>query len=116
MGSSGSGTLGNYQPPESEKCDESINTGLEEVAREEYFSNHGGLPPVGTNVRLRAGPIKGRLVVETSKKPESLGLIPTSFNYLVLCLKKGYTYEGEVTESRGKRSPVIIVSLVADKR
>ncbi len=115
MGSSGSGTLGNYQPSEKENCEEPISTDLEEIAREDYFSEHASVPPVGTRVELRKNPVKGRLVVETTKKPLSIGLLPTSFHYLVLCLKKGYTYDGEVTESRGKKVPVVTVSLVGHK-
>ena len=115
MGSSGSGTLGNYQPSEKASCDEPIATDLEEVAREEYFSGRGTVPPVGTKLQLHKGTVKGRLIVETVKKPEIIGLLPTSFHHLVLCLKKGYSYDGEVTASGGKKIPVVTVSLVAHK-
>ncbi len=115
MGSSGSGTFGNYQPSERASCDEPIDTDLEEVARADYYSKRGTVPPVGTKVRLHEAAVKGRLAVETVKKPEPIGLLPTSFQHLVLCLKKGYSYDGEVTASGGKKIPVITVSLVPRK-
>jgi hypothetical protein len=115
MGSSGTGSFGNYQPSEKASCDETVDTDLEEIALAEYFAERGTVPPVGTSVRLHDAVVKGRLIVETVKKPQTLGLLPTSFQHLALCLKKGYSYTGEVTASGGKKIPVITVSLVSQK-
>lgn len=84
MGSSGSGTVGNYRPSEKARCDEPIATDLEEIARGEYFSGLGTVPPVGTKLQLHKGTVEGRLIVGTIKKPEIIGLLPTSFHHHVL--------------------------------
>ena len=59
MGSSGTGTFGNYQPSEKASCDEVLETDLEEVARAAYFSDHEKVPPLGTEIRLHDTPVKG---------------------------------------------------------
>lgn len=114
MGSTGTGSFGNYSPTEKPQCDESIESDLEEIARAAYYSTHRTVPPTGTKVRLYAKPLKGRLLVET-KKGEGVGLLPTALNRFLLCLEKGFSYSGEITASHSGKIPTVSVSLAAKK-
>jgi hypothetical protein len=115
VGSSGSGKLGDYQNPKGDQCDNTIEADLEEVALAAYMTKHGKVPTVGTNVTLNATQHKGRYVVETSKTHESIGNLPTEFNYVILCLNQGYRYSGEVIAAHSGKAPAIEVHLVSIK-
>lgn len=115
MGSSGTGSFGDYQNPKGDRCDDTIETDLQEVALAAYTTKHGTVPTVGIKVRLNATQQRGRYVVETSKTHESIGSLPTKFNYVLICLDKGYQYSGEVTAAHSGKAPAIEVSLVPAK-
>jgi hypothetical protein len=111
MGSTGQNNFGDYAQGGTTKCDDSIDAALEDVSRHEYFTVTGKLAKKGTPVRLRATINLGRLVVEESATGKVIGNLPTRFHYVLLCLKNGYSYEGEVTLSRSGKVPVVEVHL-----
>jgi hypothetical protein len=111
MGSSGSDTFGNYAPSGTTKCDQSVDSDLEDVARHEFYAKRGVVPAPSTAVRLAKGTVAGRLVVEDTATGLAIGSLPTRWHYLLLCQEKGYVYEGEVTASRSGSVPVVEVHL-----
>ncbi len=118
MGSSGTGRLSDYSDatrnPEGgggasgqDKCQESITATLEDVARNQYFSEHNDVPAKGTPVQLIH---KERLTVQTFSG-EDLGYLPTKYNYIAGCLQKGNIYAGSVQASGNSAIPSVIVFL-----
>jgi hypothetical protein len=88
---------------------------LEEVGRSEFFNAHQSLPGVGTSVRLRQTLLGPRLSVDT-EAGESVGFLPTAYNYLVSCVRRGFSYAGKVTSSTLKPVPSVRVNLYAQRR
>ena len=111
MGSTGQNTFGDYAQSGTTKCDDSIDSQLEDVGRSAYFTAVKALPKKGTAVRLRPQVQSGRLVVEETGAGRAVGNLPTRFHYLLLCIQKGYSYEGEVTLSRAGKVPIVEVHL-----
>lgn len=122
MGSSGSGRISDYpgtsndsgsgtatgggKPPE-DRCGRAFSTSLEDIEHSEYYLAYGAPPPVKEVLRIRR---RKRLVAETADG-QSVGNIPTAFNYLASCLKEGWDYAGLVTASKnGPR----LASMTAD--
>ena len=135
MGSSNSGKFPNYPPSKDKKQRGSDGTGasggsdrgtepddqctralrnvlLEEVGRSAYSQAHDNLPPTGAAVHLRVQRVGPRLSIDTAEG-ESIGFLPTEYNYLVVCLEKGFTYSGEVVTSSQKPTPFIRVNLAS---
>lgn len=112
MGSSGTGTFGDYTPTGQPRCDNRIDTALEEIAWCEFFSSQHAVPQPGAPLRLRNTPQSGRLMVEDVASGFAVGLLPTSYNYLIICFTRGYAYDGFVTASRTTPIPSIQISLV----
>jgi hypothetical protein len=86
MGSSGSDTFGNYAPSGTTKCDQSVDSDLEDVARHEFYAKRGVVPAPSTAVRLAKGTVAGRLVVEDTATGLAIGSLPTRWHYL-LCTR-----------------------------
>jgi hypothetical protein len=84
---------------------------LEEVARCEYFERHGEVPPVGTDVRVLADLVGGRLAVATRAEGIVIGLLATRWNLLLACMNDGWRYEGEVVAAIREHVPTIRVEL-----
>src|SRR4051812_5566945 len=98
MGSSGSCNLGHYPSsspkgkpggtsggggsPE-DRCARAFSVRLEDVEQSEYYRAHKTTPPVGTQLTVAQ---RKRLVAQTGGG-ESIGNLPTTFNYLASCLK-----------------------------
>jgi hypothetical protein len=125
MGSTSSGKFNDYPPSgekkggsggsqggaASDRCAEDLsNVQLDEVGRSAYFLAHSALPNAGTAISLRGTLLGPRLSVDT-QGGESIGLLPTEYNYLVVCMKKGFTYSGDVTTSSQKPIPSVRVNL-----
>ncbi len=111
MGSTGTGKFGDYQPDTSAtRCDESIDAALEDVMLSEYVNLNGTLPSGGIDIRLRPNLLNDRLVAETLAGV-SIGNLPTRYNYLVLCIHKGYEYTGTITSVRSAPVPSLDVHL-----
>jgi hypothetical protein len=113
VGSSGHNTFGDYQPAAdgTTRCDNSIDAPLEDVARLGFYKEFKTLPLVGTPVRVSETLQGNRVIVEHANSGVAIGNLPTQFNYLPLCQKKGYRYSGEVTASRVAPVPLVEVHL-----
>jgi hypothetical protein len=111
MGTTGPGSLDDYKPEESDKCDSRIEADLEEIANTDYYRNSKGVPAPGTVVRLSDRTLGGRLVVQETATGTNIGLLPTKYNYLRICQGKGYHYEGQVLSSRSLKIPRVRVDL-----
>ena len=108
MGSSGSGNFSDYsQNPSTKKnqggtsdendCTKAYSVALEEVNRCDYYISNGNIPPIGTPVKII---LDIRLKAVTVENNETIGLLPTSFNFLVNCLNAGISYSGEIVSSK----------------
>lgn len=105
---------GSGSEPGTDRCAKSIESArLEEIEKSEYFSKHANVPPVDTKVQIRKKLVKGRIAVETVKGKESIGFLPTKFNYLAGCLETGWSYEGKIIASSNKPIPRVVVELSA---
>jgi hypothetical protein len=116
MGSSGSGKISDYpgtsrgngsgsggqdggagggdgQPED--RCGRALSVSLEDVEHSDYFGTHGTPPPAGETLNIRQ---RKRLVAETSAG-QSVGNLPTFYNYLASCMKDGWGYTGTVISS-----------------
>ncbi len=134
MGSSGSGKFGTYHIG-NDKGSSSSGTGvggvggggtdeigcptiiqnirLEDVATSDYYVHHNLLPTSGDPVYLSNTIYKGRLVVKVTSTNEILGNLPTQYNYLINCIKKGMQYTGVVVASGSTPVPFVVVTLNA---
>ncbi len=110
MGSTGGNTFGNYAPAGPTKCEQVIEVPLEDVARLDYFRSSKSVPSEGVDVRVRNEMHNGRLIVE-DLAGTPIGNLPTIYNYLILCMKEGYGYQGTVTNSATVPFPSVEVSL-----
>jgi hypothetical protein len=120
MGSAGSGKFGTYRIGKGEgssstdeiECPNIIeNIPLEDVAVSEYYQKYNALPSQGTSVKLRAAVYRGRLVIETTDSNTILGNLPTQYNALVNCIKKGMKYSGIIVASGIMPVPFVVVTL-----
>jgi len=124
MGTSGSGRLTDYpKSPKptggsgggrpgnpSDRCEQAFSVTLEDVEHYDFFKNHGGPPPVGTELQIAH---KKRIVAQTTSG-EIVGGLPTSFNYLAACLKSGFKYVGQVRRSaKAPRTTVVAADFTA---
>ena len=89
----GGGTAGGSSGED--RCDKAFDTVLEDFEHSDYWHLKKVLPKIGTTFTIQQ---RKRLVAVLSSG-ESIGSLPTSFNYLAQCMKGGYTYEGRVTAS-----------------
>lgn len=122
MGSSGSGNFSDYSgTPKtgagsgssggssgSDRCSEAFSASLEDVASHDFHVNHGSVPAVGTELTIE---VRGRVVAVAGA--ESVGALPTRFNYLAGCLEDGFTYTGIVTVSSNGPNPQVQADFVA---
>jgi hypothetical protein len=114
-GGSGGGGQGGGSNSNEDRCLESIeNVRLQEIERSEYYSNHGAVPRVSTKVALRSTLVGGRIAIETKSGKEIIGVLPTRLNYLRRCIEQGYSYTGEVVESKSGLVPSVRVDLDAE--
>jgi hypothetical protein len=107
MGSSGTGHFSDYPGTMADKpggaggssgedqCNQQIMTALEDVERCDFFINHSRLPDVGTPIQVS---LAIRLTVITNEG-ETIGFLPTQYNYLAACIKAGRNYQGVVASS-----------------
>lgn len=89
------------------------NIRLEDVATSDYYVHHNLLPSSGDSVYLNNTIYKGRLVVKATSTDEILGNLPTQYNYLINCIKKGMQYRGAVIASGSSPVPFVVVTLHA---
>jgi hypothetical protein len=123
MGSTSTGKFDNYPPsggkkggpqgggPAADQCTRDLsNVQLEEVGRSTYFEAHKIVPTTGTAIFLRNTMVGPRLCIDMANG-EDIGFLPVEYNYLIVCVKKGFTYAGEVTNSSQKPIPSVRVNL-----
>lgn len=104
------GDLGPTGP--TDPCSKAIgNILLEEVAHCDFFINNAAVPPVNTDLGLRAATVKGRLAIETVNGGVLVGYLPTKHNGLLACQKKGYSYGGTVISSSVTPIPTVRIDL-----
>lgn len=114
MGSMGTGSFGDYNQKDKKKCARSIvNVMLEDVALSEFYTNSKKVPDEQCKVSVRQALLNGRIVCESLETLESIGALPTKYNYLLACMKDGYAYEGTVTYSSILPIPTVKVTLDA---
>lgn len=120
MGSSGSGNFSDYSGTEDkgsskpntggtgsdDKCLKAFTTVLEDVENCEYFQQNNDVPPLKTPISII---FKKPRLVAVDNKGTTIGLIPTSFNYVKVCLENGYKFPGAVTASVKK--PILRVEV-----
>lgn len=133
MGSSSSGKFHEYPPSKGKPTKKDASSGrsggsehddqcvrdledvlLEEVGRSVYLQSHKTLPKVGVAVHIRNEKVGPRLSIDT-EAGESVGFLPVQYNYLVICMKKGFDYLGELTYSSQKPVPSLRVNLRASQ-
>jgi len=132
MGSAGSGKFGTYRVGNGQSTG-SIGTGgggtggmgeiecplvienirLEDVATSDYYVSYQSVPSPGTPIELNGVIFNGRLVVKTTDTNEVIGNLPTTYNYLINCIKKGMSYSGVVVGSGDTPIPFVVVTLNA---
>jgi hypothetical protein len=122
MGSSGGGRFSDYSgtPKNGEdgsasggssgtdKCGEAFTVGLEDVASHPFFTTNGTVPLVGTVLTIA---LAGRIVAVTAG--QTVGSLPTSFNYLAACLADGMAYSGVVVSSSAGTNPQVQADFAA---
>jgi hypothetical protein len=102
--STGSGPTGGSSG--TDRCAQVFTTDLEDVARSAYFAADGRLPPTGTAVDVQ---LSGRLIASVGEV--ELGYLPTQYNYLAGCMKRGFSYAGTVTATRMTPTPSVTVDI-----
>jgi hypothetical protein len=119
MGSSGSGRISDYPGSSSQgksggsagggtpqdRCARAFSARLEDVERSDYYRAHNAVPPVGTQLKI----VQQKRLVAQTLNGESVGNLPTSFNYLASCLKDGWSYLGTI-QSATNPPPVANIS------
>ena len=120
MGSTGSGSFSDYpgsRPKEEgqgaggggasgeDRCARAFSCALEEVEQCDYFSANGGVPSANMALSIEQ---RGRLFA-VDAGGQTVGALPTGFNYLADCMAAGFTYEGRVNSSGS--APVAFVSV-----
>jgi hypothetical protein len=114
MGSRGSGRFGDYNVPtgNTDLCSTPLkNVKLEDTAYSDYYVNHSTIPPVDTLVQVRLVLLSGRIAVEIVDTGETVGNLPTKYNYLITCIKLGKTYSGNVVSGSLTPIPYVVVDL-----
>jgi hypothetical protein len=121
MGSSGSSRISDYPGSAGgkpgggdgsgggadDRCARAFNTVLEDVEHSDYYVKNGAVPPVGTELTI----VARKRIIAVTKGGESVGNLPTSFNYLAASLKDGWTYFGVI---RNATNPPPIANIAAD--
>jgi hypothetical protein len=111
MGSRGSGSFSDYPNGSAtdDQCDRAFAVSLEDIEHCDFFKRHAAVPPIGTVLTLAH---QKRIVAQT-QTGEVVGNLPTRFNYLASCLRLGYTYQGEIRQSRTGAVAVVSADFIA---
>jgi len=90
-----------------DRCDSAFTAVLEDYERSEYHATHNGPPRVGALITIDGG----RRIVARVSSGESIGNLPTPFNYLAACIASGHSYGGRITAVAG--SAVVKITIDA---
>jgi hypothetical protein len=124
MGSRGNGRFGFYRREGAGALDgskngelscplEINNIKLEDIAVSDYYFKYHDVLPSESQIELLDTIINKRLVVRSTSTQDIIGNLPISYNYLNLCIKKGYRYSGVVISSGLSPIPYTVVNLYA---
>ena len=120
MGSTGSGSFTDYpgsRPKErgqggggggasgDDRCERAFSCTLEEVEQCDFFVANNDVPSISTVLSIDQ---RGRLFA-VDENGQSIGALPTRFNFIADCLAAGFVYEGRVVSSQN--SPIASVSV-----
>ena len=105
-----SGTAGGSPPPQGEDpCARAFTVTLQDVEHGEFFANNNGaVPPTGAPLRIELR----KRVVAVDPLGQSVGNLPTTYNYLADCLQDGFSYEGKVVVSEKRPTATVTVDFV----
>ena len=92
-----------------DRCKDAVVEQLEDVARCEYFKNHGNVPRASTKVDI----VQQKRIAVATAGGEIVGYLPTKYNYLVACLASGFKYSGTIQRSSNTPIPTVLVDLAA---
>lgn len=123
MGSSGSGRFTDYSGSKptsgggagsggssgSDQCRQAISAELEEVAQCDFFASTSSVPAPGTVLTLR----HEARIVAVDGNGARVGVLPTKYNYLAVCLREGISYSGIVVSSSVAPIPRVTADFVA---
>ena len=124
MGSTGTGHLSDYSDYKHAQpgvtggkdtvyiCDRAVATSLEDVATSDYLKKYGSVPATGTPVIITVN----KRIVAVDDKGNTIGNLPTEYNYLLGCLQEGYQYEGQVTDSYDTPLPSVNIAVTPQKK
>lgn len=110
-GMASSGNLGNGGRDNTDICDKEINCSLEEVGNCGFFLVNRDVPAIGTKVELFFD--GSRICARTLSGGDVLGYLPTSYNYVLLCINQGKNFTGGVSNSRKGPLPYVTISVKA---
>lgn len=110
-GGTGSGGAGDGGGPAGEdRCTRAFNVTVQDVEHGEYHTNRSTVPPVGTELSIE---LRKRLVA-VDASGESVGNLPTSFNYIADCLSSGFSYAGVVSASSDGPTATVIADFAPE--
>ena len=101
-GGSGSGSEDEVQQ---DRCTRAFTANLQDVEHSQYYVRTSALPPVGTQLTIELR----KRVAAVDAAGNSVGSLPTPFNYLADCLTAGFRYAGVVTASSAGPSAIVKV-------
>ena len=125
MGSTGSGRFSDYPGGSSrtgpagesgngagadDKCNRAFAANLQDVEHCEYFRRTSSVPTNGTMVRIE----HRKRIVAVSDSGESIGNLPTTYNYLAECIAGGFAYTGVVTVSYAEPSVLVTIDVARE--
>ncbi|BDD85945.1 hypothetical protein [Desulfofustis limnaeus] len=126
MGSSGSGNFSDYPGTKAvevagegsgmaggesgiDKCKQAFHVLLDDVGNCDFYSQFNNVPAVGDQLGII---FDMKRVFAVDVNGVKVGALPTSFNYLVACLKDGVTYVGLVSSSASSPVPTLAADFV----
>ncbi|WP_417788701.1 hypothetical protein [Terasakiella pusilla] len=125
MGSTGAGRFSDYSITNTTNSKKGQNTGgdsgtdrclkafsctLEDVAQSTYFTKNGSVPTSTSQLTVI---LKGRLMAVDNVTGETVGALPTSYNYLAGCMDEGHSYVGVVISSTNTPVPSVVADFSA---
>jgi hypothetical protein len=122
MGSTGSGNFSDYSGSSpsgggnsggssgEDRCLRALTASLEDVERCSYFEMHNNVPDVGTEVSISFN----QRLIAISNAGLTIGILPTKFNYLKVCMDAGITYSGRVSKSSNDLISVVSIDVIPE--
>lgn len=106
-GSGGSGGGGGNE----DRCVRAFSVSLQDIEHSERYIRTSTLPPVGEQLYIE----HRKRVVAVDASGESVGSLPTTYNYLADCIADGYSYSGIVSASSGGANAALVVDFAPNE-